>query len=161
MAKHYNTTLTELWNRIFNPKGEFPSSELLPYLTPTVELRPTSDIFRAANATASGTTTIFTTPSDKDFFLVGGYLTSSYDATADSIFTQLRFTDGLGVANRVLLDHRKITTTATNEATAFTTAFPIKVARNTAITMVTSFTVGTSACAAGIHGYTIETTKGT
>lgn len=112
-------------------------------------------IVRSGNTTTSGTNTIYTTPSDRDFYLTGATLSNQSNSTADNTAIQLNITpfgDNTG-AVRSILTIAKQTTTAINETISISINPPIRLARNVAINTSSTFTVGASTTTASIIGF--------
>jgi len=113
------------------------------------------NVLRNVTKTTTGSATMFTVPSDKDFFLTG--LTFSYtcDATADSIQYILQLAlEGDAARSIVILG--KQTTTATTDHIELTFPVPLKLESGTTIAISQTFTVGTSRIAGSCIGYTKE-----
>lgn len=159
--KHYNTSLINNANRIFNPKGEAPPMEVADIIMPTVDLGAGQfvDIVRHAQSAVTGGATIYTTPTDKDFYLTSIQLSSQSDATADN--TSILVTANIEGVSRRLINVGKLTTTARVVDIFLDFAIPIKIDRGAIIAFANSFTVGASITNVSITGYTAETTKGT
>lgn len=157
MVKHYNTSIAEDAARILNSKqGQFLGDDVTGPVA-VIPIQRFCNIVRAGSSAATGAVTVYTTPSDKDFYLVGATLQIQENATSDNTSTSLRcFIDGV-LQN--LINIRKLTTTATTDSEVLMLPIPIKVDRNTVISISNSFTVGSATKAASIIGYTVETTK--
>lgn len=105
----------------------------------------------AVNATSA---TIYTTPADKDFYLVGFSIGLIKDATATSINSGISaYIDGL---NTALIGIASLTLTAQSETLSQTLAYPIKVDRNTIIAVTNTTNVGNISARGSIIGYTVE-----
>lgn len=156
--KHYNPSYAEWFARLFNLKqGDQPGNEVLPYITPTVEVQPRINILRRVSLTNATAATIYTTPADKDFYLTHVTISMSKDATAtvtdSNVFC---IVDGV---NRQILEMTSTTLTATTQSMVVSLEHPIKVDRNTAITLTANTAVANHKHAACISGYTVEVTK--
>jgi len=115
---------------------------------------------RVVNVTGNGTKlttgqyTIYTTPSDKDFYLTNASLHNQSDATADNTFITLDCTmKGQNSAN--LLRMGKITLTAFSGSISHNYFNPILLERGTTISLNTTFTAGVSQTDATIQGYAV------
>jgi len=109
-----------------------------------------------ANRTTTGTTTIFTTPADKDFYLIACSMNYTADVTADSILYSLQAVP-FGDVSTQFLSLRKNTVTLQNDNVNISFPIPIKLARSSIISMSQSFTVGASAMDGQIFGFTVDT----
>lgn len=113
-------------------------------------------IFRAADLTGTGSATIFTTPADKDFYLTSAELTFVCDSAADTTFYRILITpDQQGAANCIIMRKLTLTAEARNVTKSFPT--PIKLARNSTITVATTLTVGASTVTGIIAGHEVDT----
>ena len=160
MVKHYNPSIAEDANRLLNSKaGDQLGAEVAPIIQPTIELRRYSNIVRSGSSTASSSTaSIFTTPSDKDFYLTGATFSLQKDATSDNTSAFLRVTiDGSTTRNIIQMD--TLTTTAVSKDMAVSFPFPIKLDRSTNVIIGATYTVGSLVRNATIFGYTVEVTK--
>jgi len=127
-------------------------------IVPVIELNPKlfrlTNVLRDAASVSTGSTTIFTTSSDKDFFLTNVSLTTEANATADSVFTKMEvIQDGV---TRVIALIRKLSLTAHSSSLVLQFNNPLKVDRGTAITITQSFTVGASTTGGLIAGFEVE-----
>lgn len=113
-----------------------------------------SFICKQANSSATGTSTIYTTPRDKDFFLTAVSITFKHDAACDG--TQIYFNVTIDGLQTLLI--RRYLNTGVASADAFTISFPypLKIDRNTNIEIVGTFAAGTQSKAAGITGFILE-----
>lgn len=158
MVKHYNTSLAERAGRVFNTKGidQF-SDDVSSNLVAVVPVLPVTRIVRSNSRPTTGASTIFTTPTSKDFYLTGAMLTVAADAACDTTEQWLSVVIE-GVTYR-LLSVQKLTLTAVQEVVPMTFNPPIKVDRGVAISINQSFTVGAAQIGATIYGYTEEVTR--
>jgi hypothetical protein len=157
MAKHYNPSITEDAYRIFNTKmSDNIGIEVNPIIQPVVEIKRNCDIVKSI-ATGQTSNTIYTTPTDKDFYLVGATLSLIKDATATSTLSALKvYINGV---QTTLMQIPGLTLTAQSQSMAF--SFPeIKIDRNTAITITNTTNISNIYLSGTIIGYTIETIKG-
>jgi hypothetical protein len=124
-------------------------------LTPVVEMTPRIDISRYQSAINATATTIFQTPSDKDFYLVAATLGVIKDATATSLTTRL-IAQIDGVA-QTLMVIPGITLTAQNQT--ITQRWPnggILIDRGSNIQVTNSTNTANVSGHASIQGYTVE-----
>jgi len=151
--KHYNPTLSEDMQRIFNIKSGENTDQVAEFIQPTKEILRKANIVRSASAAS----TIWTTPSDKDFYLTGLNVCSSHAAldTGTAVSITL-FVDGVSRSIVQLTGINGANPAEQSISHDFT--HPVKVDRNTAITLnqAGAFT----AVRAVIIGYTEEVTKG-
>lgn len=157
MAKHNNPTIVEDSNRIFNFKvNEQLSDEVMgPIATIPIERR--ANIVRRTGYTNQTTNTIYTTPADKDFYITFINLGFIKDSTSTATSIRIQATID-GVAQR-LVDIPGITLTADSKSLAVALVTPIKVDRNTAITINSDTATANITVYGTIHGYTLEVTK--
>lgn len=132
-----------------------PSAQIVPSVQPTLEIGPRRTLIsRHQTNSATGTTTILTVPSDKDFYLTYVTLTITQDATCDGVVGILSITQD-GVSRRIVsLPHQPLT--AGTYIATLTLSHPIKVDRGTAISCNSVFTAGTCTKDATIGGYVLE-----
>jgi hypothetical protein len=141
-----------------NPSAENIPSTLSKVIVPIIDVTPqkvtVSEMVKAVNSTTTGASTVFTTPSDRDFFLTGAAISMATDATADN--TNVFLNCVIGGATVQILRLNKITTTAFNGSMVKQFTNPIKLDKNTAITVSTSFTAGAAAFWGSIEGFTLS-----
>jgi hypothetical protein len=111
---------------------------------------------RVADVVISGTgsatsNTIYTTPTDQDFYLCGACLSLIKDVTSTSTLTQLKVSSG-GLL-RTLLHFIGFTLTVQADSIACNFNPPIKVDRGTAITLNHGTAAATISGAASVWGY--------
>lgn len=161
MTKHYNPSIVERANRILASKsGDFLSDEVQGPVA-VIPINPIINIVRAASATTTSSGTIFTTPTDKDFYLTGVQFGFVKDAACDAANTTtpavLITIDGVSVT---VVRLPTITLTAQNQSVFVSLPTPIKIDRGTTISIQsTSYTVGVFNRNAVIYGYTEEVTR--
>jgi len=158
MTKHYNPSIVERANRILASKaGDYLSDEVAGPVA-VIPLNPVVRIVRAGGSSATGTLTLYTTPSDKDFYLTTAILSMIKDVTCDA-------TGGInlnavidGVTKEIIV-YGILTLTAQADTIVCNCPVPIKIDRNTAITVSGTYTAGTMRRSATVHGYTEEVTR--
>jgi len=156
MAKHYNPSIAENAARILNTKnGEHVNSEITPFLQPVIPINSVCNIVRSVTTTAFAT--IFTTPSDKDFYLTSA--TMSIQKAADSDVTLLHFQVTIGGVALNVMTQAFLTLTAAQETVTLALVPPIKIDRNTTIVVGNNSSAGTNLTSGNLTGYTVETTK--
>ena len=119
------------------------------------------NILRRINSTthsrriSTGSNTILTTPTDRDFFLVGTYIDSAMSATADStemIIVAEPETGGSVTINSL----NKITLTAFTGNNTIMYPIPIKLRRGSTIVLTHTFTVGSGFTTGIIYAYVTD-----
>jgi len=125
---------------------------------PTMEVNPkllrriNHSTYAAVTNATSGT--IYTTPADKDYFLTAISLSVIKDVTSTSVLVTLRcIQDGL---TKVLLAIPCITLTVQNQGLSLTLPYPMKIDKNTAITVTSSTNVANIVIVGTVMGYTTE-----
>lgn len=160
-AKIYNSNLTKEiieGARLQQQQGSIPQ-ELAEKVIPVMEVNP--KLLRSCNIVygtvngANGATTIYTTPTDKDFYLVAANLNNTSDAACDNTNIQLVVTTENGVSEQ-LIYLTKISLTAFNDSISLSLPIPLKLKRNSTITIEQTFTVGVSRSGGSIVGYTVD-----
>jgi hypothetical protein len=155
--KHYNPSITERANRVFNLKSGDQMSDEIDGPVATIPIIPSCKIVRTANATNASSATIFTTPADRDFYLVAASLSYIKDITATSTVQSLNvIVDGVTTAVIALAG---ITLTPAADSLSFVLPFPLKIDRNTAITITNSQNVANIRTHGVIIGYYEEVTR--
>jgi len=144
-------------NRIFDFKGE-STDFVSDIIMPNIEIKRVCNIIKRGLEDNTASTTIYTTPADKDFYIVGLSLNYSKDITATS--TSFGINAVIEGASTPILNLRGSTLTVQNEATSISLPNAIKVDRNTAITLTATNATANHSASAIIYGYTVETTKG-
>lgn len=159
MVKHYNPSLVERFQRIFNFKSTDRFKDDISGPVAVIPVEPVSKIVRSGNTSSSGALTIFTTPSDKDFYLVGGNISLVKDVTCDAATGTFQITCTIDGVAQAIMVIGILTLTAQSEIVNLSLPYPIKVDRGTAITGSITFTAGACRRTGCIIGYTEETTN--
>jgi len=132
--------------------------ELAKSVVPVMEVNPkllrTCNIVRNCYSYDTGPATVYTTPTDKDFFLTNAVFSSEDDVTSDS--TSPRMEVVIDKQTQILLSFRKISGTATSKTMALNFNSPIKLDRGSVIQISRIVTVGVSIINGTIVGYTVE-----
>jgi hypothetical protein len=123
---------------------------IVPSIQPVFEVGKKIGIVRSASKTTTGTTPIYTTPADRDFFLTNLFLSNVTDASCDNTSIFIQFVQN-GVTYYLLFP--KITLTAFSGNTQLNLSVPIKVDRASNISISSTFTLGTSTSHGVIVGY--------
>lgn len=155
--KHYNPSITERANRIFNLKNGDGMSEEIEGPVAVIPIHPSAKIVRQNSGANNASLTIYTTPADKDFYLTAATLSYIKDATSTAASVALQVTID-GVALNVLF-LPGITLTASYDNMALSFDVPIKLDRNTSIVCTASSAVANIRTAATIVGYLEEVTR--
>jgi hypothetical protein len=129
------------------------------YLTnqvvPVFDIQPKiTNFVTQTTSTATGDTTIFTTPTDKDFFITFATIANTANAASDSVVCSIGVT--IGGATRRIMYLVKETTTAGSQNAEMCFTYPIKVDRGSIIRLTKAFTAGATTVNATIGGYTLE-----
>lgn len=114
-------------------------------------LRRICNIAREASRTSSGTSAIYTTPTDRDFFLTGMHMAFQANATSDGTSLIFAFTPAGQSATTITIP--KLTTTAITASLVKDFSIPIKLERGTAINITYAFAAGASTVSASITGF--------
>lgn len=114
------------------------------------------DIVRHSSLVTSGSGTLYTVPSDKDFYLKYVTLSVVKDATCDMATGAVGVSAIIGGAARGLLAVPVLVTTAQNQSTQITFPTPIKIDRGTGITISGTYTAGLMARYTTIGGFTTD-----
>lgn len=155
--KHNNPTISEDFNRIFNVKGD-STSYVANYIQPTKEIMRRCNIVKNVTKTATGNSTVYTVPSDKDFYLVAYTHALSTDAANSGTNGLLTVViEGLTINLDVIT---RITLTAINSISTMSLPVPVKLDRGSSILITHTYGAGAGNHAASIMGYTEEVTKG-
>jgi hypothetical protein len=127
-------------------------------IQPVINVNPKD--YRRCNIVKSGTTihstttTIYTTPTDKDLFICSAFISVIKDVGSTSILTRLRASVD-GVVSDIL-NISTLTTTIQNSNNSISFPNPIKIDRGTAITLTNSANVANVSASGGFSGYTVE-----
>lgn len=161
MAQIHNSDLIKGLSKNAGIQTSFenPPNQLAEKVVPTMESNPEmlrrSNIVRWAlsNNSSSGAT-IYTTPTDRDFYLVGCQLHVIKDVTATSLrsYIQVKI-DG---ADQQILVVSGLTLTVQDQSVAISFPFPVKVDRGVAIKVFNSTAVGNVTSDGAIIGYVVD-----
>lgn len=150
MTKHYNTSIAERAGRILNSKGIDQLGDEVTGPVAVIPIVPACLIVKSATSA----TTVYTVPTDKDFYLVAAHL-SGAKVVGDAGASITLFGTVQGVAVNILAI-AGITLTADAQTTALSFPIPIKMDRGTIISISGA---GFTTIRGGIVGYTEETTR--
>ena len=138
-------------------KDAIPTT-LATQIVPVMEVNPKllrhCDVVKRNQAVNATSATIYTTPATQDFYLVSACVTLIKDATATSTFSRINAVV-LG-ATASFCEIASLTLTAQSETVSMTFPRPIKIDRNTAITVTNTTNVGNVTAAACIVGFIVD-----
>lgn len=156
--RHYNPSIHERAARIFNTKqGDTISEEVISNIQPTIEITPKL-LSIHGTASNSTSTTLITTPADKDFYIVATQLCVIKDVTSTSTLTAINATID-GVSRRISIISG-LTLTVQDQTIAVSYGNKsLKIDRNTSITVTNSTATANVIGSATITYYTEEVTK--
>lgn len=161
MAQIHNSTLTkELTEgaRLQVARDIIPS-QIAEKVVPVMEVNPkllrVDNIIKQGGFTNDTAGVIYTTPSgNQDFYLTSVALSVIKDATSTSTLSRIRvIVDGV---TTYLIPIAHITLTAQNFSYSLTLKNPIKIDRNTSISVITAANVANIACYGSITGYLVD-----
>jgi hypothetical protein len=112
------------------------------------------DIVRDSITTNATTSTAYTTPTDRDFYLTAAALNVIKDVTSTS--TASRLLVNISGSLRTILEITGITLTVQQEVTSISFPFPIKLDRGTTITVTNSTNVANCSSKGIIYGFTYQ-----
>lgn len=152
-----NTSINLDMNRIFDLKGE-NTNLVSDIIQPTVEIKRICNICRAGGGTNTTPNTIYTTPADKDFYLTAAQISFSKDAGNTTNQVALNVT--IEGVSRQFLILACTSSVQQNDSIAQNFPNPVKIDRNTSITLTSTNVTAVIRLDATIQGYTTETIKG-
>lgn len=156
MVRNRNPTIAENARRLFNTKqGDQLGDQIADIILPIVPIENYANVVRSASLVNGTSVTIFTTPSDKDFYLDSAQLSVVKDATSDSLLSTISVTVQ-GVARQILI-LRGLTLTAQSAQSAISFPKPILIDRGTAITATNNTATANISASGCITGHTVET----
>lgn len=164
MVKVYNSEVIQELRNVAKIQG---ATDLIPTLlnngiVPTLELNPklVKNLRTAGNVAINATSsTIFSTPTDRDVYIVAVSLAYIQDVTATAVSHGVVATDELGVS-RNLLFIPTLTLTVSNGTAQITLPHPLKLARGTNVTVTNSTNTGNTSAAGTIYYFIDETSNG-
>lgn len=158
MVNNYNTSISKRAADMLNVRdGQFFDNNLSNTITPVIDINnPICDIVRNVS-TGTDSSVIYTTPTDKDFYLTGVVLSYVKDASSDSTRGTVNVViNGLTVA---VAGIGGITLTALNQTVSISYPFPIKLDRGTTISISHAGSVGVTRMTVSIIGYISDTLR--
>jgi len=125
-------------------------------IVPTIEINPKllrfCNIVRNATASNATTATIFTTPANQDFYLIAAQMSMIKDASATSLASSIDLTpEGAQLASIMVI--RGISLTAQNDSLTISFPVPLKLERNTTITINNTTATATVVSSGMIVGF--------
>jgi len=158
MPTNFNRSIFLKANELFNIRdGNFFSNELPKTITPVVDVKQNTDVVGSLSRTTTGTATAYTTPTGVDFFLTGIELGIVKNATCDAgtgsiAVTALANSQTLNLVRLPILD-----LTAQDSSIYISFDNPIKLDRNTSVSVTGTYTAGTMVRIVSVYGYTSDT----
>ncbi len=166
MGTIYNTELiNELINAVRLQQGrENIPSKFADTIVPTVETNPKLlkhvNIFKSRMEDTNNVFIIYTTPTDKDFYLTYASLIVTQPATTTNTLTDITAILESGLTVKIVTTPKVTTSSRANPAmNKYESAFAIKLKRGTTIILTNTFSAGECIASATIGGYTLETDK--
>jgi len=153
MAFHYNTAILKNLLDFFRLKGDELPSQIDEIIVPTFDVSPPVDTILNASANNALSATILTTPTDRDFYMVGCYLTQWKDASSTSTVSTIT-----GFVNGVSCQFTRISSRTLLASTSLSGPFvvfpnPIKMDRNTVIAVTNETNVANISSNGTIYGF--------
>jgi len=133
--------------------------QLAEKVVPVMETNPkffrTINVVESGSRDTSGQIALYTTPTDKDFYITSVQINNQSDVTADNTdaYISTKLPDGNSATLAQLF---KLSTTVFQGVINLSFPIPIKIKRGTAINFGSTFTAGASITGAGITGYIVE-----
>lgn len=140
---------TGLQSQTNTPSGAF---------TPVSDVNPAHNrvcnIVRSTQAVNATAATIYTTPTDQDFYLTAANLAVMKDATSTSLFSSIQVL--INGAQQRTLRLNTITLTADSRSQEISFPVPIKIDRGTNITIENNTGIANITTGATIYGFTVS-----
>jgi len=161
MAAIRNSTIFQNLQRIFAFKtNDRIGDQVGGIIVPVVIIGNNVNVVRGSDRQTSGALTVFTTPTDRDFYLTHCHLSQVKDATHDGATGTLIIRTTIAGVLRVLLSLPILVTTAQDNSQSVHFDPPVLIDRGAAILTAGSgstFTAGTQSTTADVVGYTTDT----
>lgn len=153
--KHYNTNILQKISDTFKPKGEMLPDFVDEGITLVYDVEPDINVIQIATTAGATSTTIYTTPADRDFFIK--YLQLTVNKDASSLSTSTIITGVIGGVTKTLIRINTTTSVALNGGFASVT-LPngVKLDRNTTLTVTNTDATALIASSGIIMGYIID-----
>jgi len=113
-------------------------------------------IVESFTSTTTGPSTIFTTPTDRDFFLQSAFLSIDDDVTSNGLAANLTITPFAQGATNIIRLHKLTLTATSKELSNFYGERGIRLARGSTVVITHIFTAGASTLSGGITGYVTD-----
>lgn len=156
--KHYNPSISNDAQRILNTKGGDVADNEVDGLFAVLPIVPCVHIVRNLFSTNGGDADVYTTPSDKDFYLTHVSIVGEKDAASTCTQMVVRFTEDGTTRNVIALAFLSLTARFYAHQATFDT--PVRIPKNTALRLVHTGGGATQNTHVTIMGYTRETTSG-
>jgi hypothetical protein len=162
-TKIYNSALTKELREGAKIQSGIDStpSEIADKVVPVMEVNPkllrNINVVKDISSVATGAVTIYTTPTNQDFYLTNIVYCASADVTADNVYFRIIATINGQAVN--LINMRKISLREFNQNVVLNLPLPLKIDRGTTIQISSVWTVGSSNHHACIYGYIDEQTN--
>jgi len=122
-------------------------------ITPVLELHKFSNILKQTSNSATANITVYTTPSDKDFYLTSASIEITKNAACDN--TEGRLLVWVDNENLSVLKVLSQTLTAGSDHNNIVFPYPLKIDRGRSIQMVGAFGAGALTKSCTITGFTL------
>ena len=161
MARHYNPSIAQRALRILNSKAGDTISDEVANLVAVLPIVPTStEIYSSNPSTSASSSTAFTLPSDKDFYLTAVSYSIEKDATCDAADGQALLRAFANGSNRTIIGFPILTLTAQRFSLSLNLNPPLKVERGGTLTITApTFTAGKFSRVGTFIGYYEEVTQ--
>ncbi len=157
MVRHYNPSIAEDTQRIFNTKsGDTVSPEIMDKIQPVISIDPIIDIVVPVTKATTGGGVVHPTNADRDTYLTG----LLFSATADVLATNTSYIISAfinGVDTQIAKINKQ-TLTAGDHQLTLKFKYPIKIDRGTNITQTSTFGAGAVNFTTTLYIYEEETT---
>lgn len=157
MATIYRNTYLQWLQKILGLQSskEQPPSTLAPTVQAIVDIVPriTTVVRRASSATTGGAT-LYTTPTDKDFYITFVDMAYSKDAANDT--TEVYIDCVINGSTTRIMSLNVVAATAQADGKIVSLPYPVLVDRNSVVRIVSNFTAGTLNRQGTVGGYILE-----
>ena len=140
--------------------SEVIPSQIADKVVPVMEVNPKMlkyvNIVQRASSAATGTTAVYTTPTNAEFYLTSIMLSFSATVTNDQVGLYLSAFPFQTLTAVRLLDINVVTLVAQSQTFQKDYTYPIKIEKGTAINLVKAYAAGAGVYSCTICGYTIE-----
>lgn len=115
-----------------------------------------ADIAKRGVRNTTGTSTVYSTPANKDFYVTSAFLGLVKDATCDAATGRIELTATINGESTAILCIPTLTLTAQSENLSIAFPYPIKIDRGTNITHALTFAAGAASFVGGVSGFELE-----